>query len=40
MIALDICEGAEAMQNKELSKEIGITATTSLRLVEKGKQHA
>ena len=39
MIALDICEGAEAMQKKDLSKELGITAATTLRLVEEGKQH-
>ena len=36
MVALDICEGAGAMQNQELSKEIGITAATTLRLVEEG----
>jgi len=40
MIALDICEGKEAMSKKELSKELGNSASTTLRLIEEGKHHA
>ena len=40
MIALDICEGKEAMSKKELSKELGNSASTTLRLMIEGKQHA
>ena len=40
MIALDICEGKEAMSKKELSKELGNSTSTTLRLMDKGIHHA
>ena len=35
-----MCEGKEAMRNKEGAKDLGVSAACTLRLMKEGKYHA